>query len=194
MKPPLKSKKPQLADQEIEILVGKSQRGDSGAFGRIYDDFVAPVYRYLYYRVGVDEAEDLTELVFLKTWEHIRSYRPKNRRFSAWLFRIAHNIVVDFYRSNHFQEKLSEDIPDHRVEANSTDRAHRHFDQELLGRAMKELKDHYRQILILKYMNDLTNEEIAQIMGRSQAALRILQYRALKSLRRIIQNMGIADV
>ncbi|MBI2638874.1 sigma-70 family RNA polymerase sigma factor [Candidatus Peregrinibacteria bacterium] len=188
----MQSQKPQLTDPEIEALVGKSQRGDSESFGKIYDLFVGPIYRYLYYRVGAEEAEDLTELVFLKTWESIRSYRPK-RRFSAWLFRIAHNITVDFYRSNHFKDELSEDIPDLRIEANSIERAHRHFDQQILGQAMKELKDHYRQILILKYMNDLSNEEIAQIMGRSQAALRILQFRALKSLKRVLEKMGISD-
>ncbi len=185
---------PQILDAEVEILVSASQRGDSAAFGKIYDFFVSPIYRYLYYRVGSAEAEDLTELVFLKTWENIRSYRQANRRFSAWLFRIAHNVVIDFYRSNHFQGILSEDLPDLRREANSRELAHRHFDQQLLSQAMKELKDHYRQILILKYMNDLSNEEIGQIMGRSQAALRILQYRALKSLKRTLENMGISDL
>lgn len=189
----MRSQKPQLSDPEIESLVVASQRGNSEAFGKLYDLFVNPIYRYLYYRAGAEEAEDLAELVFLKTWENIRSYRPKNRRFSAWLFRIAHNVVVDFYRSNHFKDQLSEDIPDLRIEADSIDRAHRRFDQEILGRAMKELKDHYRQILVLKYMNDLSNEEIAQIMDRSQAALRILQFRALKSLRRVLENMGISE-
>lgn len=184
----------QISDPEIEILVAASQRGDSGAFGKLYDFFVSSIYRYVYYRVGSEEAEDLTELVFLKTWENIRTYRQDNRRFSAWLFRIAHNVVVDFYRSNHFQGILSEDLPDLRKEANSIERAHRHFDQQLLGQAMKNLKDHYRQILILKYMNDLSNEEIGQIMGRSQAALRILQYRALKSLKRALENMGFSDL
>ncbi len=189
----MKSQKPQLSDPEIESLVAASQRGRSEAFGKLYDLFVDPIYRYLYYRAGAAEAEDLTELVFLKTWENIRSYRPRNRRFSAWLFRIAHNVVVDFYRSNHFKAELSEDIPDLRIEADSINRTHRHFDQKILGRAMKELKDHYRQILVLKYMNDLSNEEIAQIMGRSQAALRILQFRALKSLKCVLESMGVND-
>lgn len=179
-------------EAEIEKLVVESQRGNSDAFGKLYDLFVDMIFRYMHYRVGKQDSEDLTELVFLKTWEHIRKYRREAGTFSSWIFRIAHNIVVDHYRANQFQNvELTENIQDYRSLANTVERTHRILDQEVLALAMKELKDHYRQILILKYMNDLSNEEIGSVMGKSQAALRILQFRALRSLRRILENKNV---
>lgn len=180
-----------LKTEEIEQFVAQAQNGSSEAFGELYDIFINPIYRYIHYRVGPQEAEDLTELVFLKSWENIRQYRKGVHSFSAWLFRIAHNIIVDFYRSNHQQVELSEEIEDERLESNSIQRSHRHFDQEILAQAMRQLKDVYRQIIILRYINDFSYEEIVHIMGRSHAALRILQFRALRSLKKNLERMGI---
>lgn len=179
---------------EIEQLVSLSQRGSSDAFAQLYDLFVNQIYKYIYYRVGAKDAEDLTELVFLKTWENIKQYKSGYRNFSSWIFKIAHNIVVDFYRSNHKVDELNENVEDSRIEASSTQMASKRLNQELLTSAMKGLKDEYRQILILSYMNEMANEEISHIMGRSQAALRILKFRALRSLRKIFEQMGIRDV
>lgn len=181
-------------NEEIEVFVILAQRGDSDAFGKLYDLFVNQIYRYVFYRVGEDDAEDITELVFLKTWENINQYRKGNCSFSSWLFRIAHNAVVDHYRARQATDELSDDIEDHRKEADASLQAHRDLDQKLLNKAMAELKDHYKQILVLKYINEFNNEEISHIMGRSQASLRILQFRALKSLKRILGRMGIYEL
>lgn len=180
-------------EDEIQSFVLAAQQGDSDAFGKVYDIFADSIYRYVYYRVGASDAEDLTELVFLKTWEHIKKFRRGHFSFSSWIFRIAHNVVVDHYRSRHTEDELSEDMQDKRREAETSFRAHQHFDQEVLKKAMAELKDHYRQVLILKYINDMSNEEIGFIMGRSQAALRILQFRALRHLRRVLERMGVTE-
>lgn len=182
-----------LPKDEIERLVSASQSGESDAFGKLYDSFVDPIYRYMYYRVRSDEAEDLTELVFLKTWENIQQYKKGKSSFSSWIFRIAHNIVVDHYRAHRPINELSPEHMDQRLEAVTPTRAHQRFDKELLEVAMKELRDDYRQVLILKFMNDLSNEEIGVIMERSQAALRILQFRALRSLKRVLEKMGVHD-
>lgn len=180
-------------NEEIEKLVSKAQKGDSDAFGRLYDIFVDSIYRYVYFRVGSTEAEDLTELVFLKTWENIRQYKSNQHSFSSWIFRIAHNAIVDYYRSFRQNGELDEDIVDPRREFDARTCAHDSFDKQLLQKAMSELKDHYRQIIILKYINGLSNEEISLITGRSHSALRILQFRALKNLRRILEKRGITD-
>lgn len=181
-------------EAEIELLVVTAQKGSSEAFGKLYDIFVNPIYRYIYYRVGAGDAEDLAELVFLKTWENIRQYRKGESSFSSWIFRIAHNVVVDHYRAMHPSDELSEEIADHRRESSATATAHRRFDNELLSVAMAELKDRYRQVLILKYINDLSNEEIGYIMGKTQAALRILQFRALRSLKKVLERRGISGL
>lgn len=183
-----------LKTEEIEILVRKSQDGSADAFAKLYDIFVDPIYRYIYYRAKSSAAEDLTELVFLKVWENIRQYRHGIQRFSSWIFRIAHNVVIDYYRSNHVEEELYENIIDERLESYTPLRAHRSLDKDILYKAMRELKDHYRQVLVLKYINDLSNEEISEILGRSSAALRILQFRALKNLKNILERMGIFEL
>lgn len=183
----------QKRKDNIERLVVLAQQGDSEAFAQIYDMFITPIYKYVYYRVGSTESEDLTELVFLKTWENIRQYKPGYRNFSSWIFRIAHNIVIDFYRSNRGNDELSENIEDHRLESSAKNMAQNHFDQKILNIAMKELKDEYRQILILTYINELNNNEIGHVMGRSQAAIRILKFRALRSLRRVLEKLGISE-
>jgi RNA polymerase sigma-70 factor (ECF subfamily) len=144
-------------DQEIERLVVASQKGSSDAFGKIYDLFINPIYRYMFFRVGSADAEDLTELVFLKTWEHIKRYQSGRNKFSSWIFRIAHNVVIDHYRSNKHESELEEHFQDFRKEANTPTMAHERFNHELLGSAMSKLRGPYRQILILKYINDLSN-------------------------------------
>ena len=180
-------------EEEIIKLVVMSQEGNSEAFGKLYDIFVKPIYRYVFFRVGERESEDLTELIFLKVWENIGQFQSGYRNFSSWLFRIAHNVVIDHYRLHQVEDELTEELLDHRREANTSLQAKLHLDQTVLSEAMKELKDHYRQVLILKYMEDFSNEEISHIMGRSQAALRILQFRALKSLRKILERRGISE-
>lgn len=183
--------KSSVTSVEIESFVFAAQRGDSESFAKLYDIFINPIYRYVYYRVGRQDAEDLTELVFLKTWENIRQYKSGQKSFSSWLFRIAHNIVIDHYRATRLNGELSENIKDERREAEPQLLAHKHFDNVVLEKAMRELKDHYRQIVVLKYINDLSNEEIGHITGRTQTSLRILQFRALRALRRILERMGV---
>ncbi len=178
---------------EIEAIVNRCQAGSSESFAKLYDLFINPIYKYIFFRVGHEEAEDLTELVFLKTWEHIHSYKTGTSSFSSWIFRIAHNVVIDHYRARRPEEQLDERFQDFRREANAMDRAHRRFDKDLLSCAMKEINDNYRQIITLKYINDLSNDEIAAITGRSHASLRILQFRALRSLRQVLERMGFSE-
>jgi len=180
----------------IEQLVIEAQAGSSDAFAKLYDGLIDQIYRYVYYRVGSGEAEDITELVFLKTWENIHQYKSGKATFSAWVFRIAHNLVVDYYRekkSNQFLE-LDTNYVDTTMSGRTDLRAHRSLNKDILYDAMQELNENYRQILILKYINSLSNEEIATVIDKSQAALRILQFRALKSLKKILESRGISNL
>lgn len=178
---------------EVEKLVVLSQSGDQEAFARIYDLYIDPVYRYVYYRVNSAEAEDLVETVFLKVWENIRQYRPKQRSFSAWIFRIAHNLVVDHYRS--FKDRAFDEIdpqlPDQSRQHNPIKNTQNTLNNEVLKKALAKLKEQYREIILYKFINELSNTEIAGILGRSEGSLRILQFRALKALKKELEEMGV---
>lgn len=182
-----------IRGEEIEKLVVMVQDGDHLAFAKLYDIFIDPIYRYVYYRVNSSDAEDLVETVFLKVWENIRQYRPKKKSFSAWVFRIAHNLVVDYYRAakdRNFGE-LDIHIPDQDRLHNPVKNVQNTLDNQNLKKAISKLKKPYRDLVIYKFINELSNKEIADILGKSEGSLRILQFRALKALKKELADMGI---
>ena len=181
-----------LHQQQIEELVIKAQHGDMDAYGQLYDAFIDPIYRYIFFRVNKDEAFDLTENVFLKMWENLQSYRPRSEAFfSSWLFRIAHNVVVDHYRGRKENVSLDIDLPDTKRHHNPIIMTEQKLGQEALQIAIGKLKKKYQQVIILKYINELENEEIANILGCTEGSLRIIKFRALRALREVLQSMNI---
>jgi RNA polymerase sigma-70 factor (ECF subfamily) len=176
-------------EEEIEILVQEAQNGRTDAFGKIYDFFVQPVYRYIYFKVSREDAMDLTETVFLKMWEHLNSYRKGDASFTSWVFRIAHNMVVDHYRTRKKNAPLDIQLKDEKRESDPVFLTERKLSQDRLRIALSKLKKKYQQILLLKYVNDLENEEISRIMGKSEGSLRILKFRALKELKKVLEEM-----
>lgn len=180
--------------EEIEKLVSRSQDGDQAAFASLYDIFIDHIYRYVYYRVGAADVEDLVETVFLKVWEKINQYTKKpNRNFSAWIFRIAHNLVVDYYRTagERQTEELGLNLPDHTREHNPIRVTQDVLDKDALRVALSKLKKQYRDVLVYKFINDLSNSEIAEIVRKTEGSVRILQFRALKALKKILQEQGL---
>lgn len=178
---------------KIENLVLLSQKGDCEAFGQIYDVFIDAIYRYMYYRVKDEEVEDLVEVVFLKAWENIGKYKKGKHSFSSWLFRIAHNLVVDFYRSKEVRgetvpldEALEETLQSYRREHKPVALAEMRFNNDILMKALGTLKKAHYDFIVLKFINQLSNEEISQIMEKSESALRVLQFRALKDLKTVL--------
>jgi RNA polymerase sigma-70 factor, ECF subfamily len=182
--------------KEIEELVSLAQKGDSDAFASIYDTFVNSIYRYIYFRVPKADAEDLTEQVFLKAWEKIKQYKPAQKGFSAWIFRIAHNLVVDTYRFKKDKEfvELSPNVPEYRREHNPIKMTENSLHSDKLKIALSKLKKNYKQIVILKFINELSNEEIAKILNKSEGSVRILQFRALKALKYELTEIGLDEV
>lgn len=184
----------ELSDQEIEDLVVKSQQGDQEAFGTLYDFFVTPIYRYIYYKVNKEHVEDLTETLFLKAWENIRKYKKrKNTTFKSWLYRIAHNLVVDHYRLHREHASLNPWISDKKKQADPLRRAQESLHNDKLHEAISRLKKNYQQVVILKFINDLSNKEISEILKKSEGSVRIMQFRALKALKSELADMGIND-
>jgi RNA polymerase sigma-70 factor (ECF subfamily) len=165
---------------------------DPAAFGELYDLFVERVYRYLYFRTGSHpEAEDLTEQVFLKAWEAIERYRWQGRPFLAWLYRLAHNTHIDHVRSQKPTTSLNND--ERPVELASSAAAvelTRALDADLLARALGELTPEQQQVIVMKFLEGLDNEQIAQSMDKREGAIRALQMRGLMSLRRVLEHQG----
>lgn len=180
--------------QELEELVEAVKAGDKDAFSRVYDVLINLIYRYVFYRVKDQDVEDIVENVFVKVWVNIHSYKRRpNKTFSAWVFRIAHNLVVDYYRKSKNQNvsELSPQLPDLRREHNPIHIASQILDNENLKVALKVLKKPYQDVIIYKFINGFSNVEIAQIMKRSEGSVRILQFRALKILKDELNSMGI---
>jgi len=172
------------ASAEERQLIKKAAAGDKNAFGDLYVAYLQPIYRYIYYRVGQkEEAEDLTELVFLKVWEALDGYEQRGIPFKAWLYRIAHNAVVDNYRTQKDTVALESQwsLEDGGQGPEATAMANER--EELLRQALLTLDPDYQEILVLRFVAGLSHADVAVAMGRSEGAVRALQYRALGALR-----------
>lgn len=183
--------KTELDKEEVETLVDQAKNGDSEAFGEIYDFYVDAIYRYIFFKVGKEDALDLTENVFLKVWEKLRTYKRGKSYFSSWLFRVAHNTIVDHYRMRKAYTELDTNVPDDKRQNDPVIMTEQNLSHETLQLAIKKLKKKYQQIIILKYINELENDQIARIMKRSEGNLRILKFRALKALKQILEEMNV---
>jgi RNA polymerase sigma-70 factor (ECF subfamily) len=165
---------------------------DPSAFGELYDVFVERVYRYLYFRTGNHpEAEDLTEQVFLKAWEAIERYRWQGRPFLAWLYRLAHNTHIDHVRSQKPTTSLNNEArPVELASVSAAVELTRTLDADLLAGALSELTPDQHQVIVMKFLEGLDNQQIAQSMNKREGAIRALQMRALMSLRRVLEHQG----
>ena len=171
-------------------LIQFSQQGDRDAFARLYDTYLARIHRYIYFRVVDHElAEDITSLVFLRGWEKLRSYQPGKSPFAAWLYRIAHNAVIDHYRTRKAVISLEELAPvelsyademDETIELNA-------WSQKLLE-AMKGLTDVQKEVLMLRFSYGYSTMEIARRLDKQEGAVRAVQMRALKRLSDILSS------
>jgi RNA polymerase sigma-70 factor (ECF subfamily) len=165
---------------------------DAEAFGALYDHHVNRVYRYLYVRAGSQpEAEDLTEQVFLRAWEAIDRFRWQGRPFIAWLYRLAHNVLVDHVRARRRSVTLAEEGQAAEVASESAAAVlAQRIDADMLNRALEELTVDQQQVILLKFIDGLTSGEIAQMLGKQEGAVRAIQLRALLSLRRVLERHG----
>lgn len=179
---------------DINELVILAQKGDQEAFGLIYDQMLNQIYRYIYFKTpSVEIAEDLTEEVFFKIWKNIHQYKKGKYPFSAWVFRIAHNEVVDYYRRNKTILEISENLTDDKTINHPQTLVENQLIQKEIQNALKELPEQQAQAVVLKYINDLSNFEIAKTMQKSETAVRILLSRGLHKLKKVLSNKGIEN-
>ncbi|HMR62404.1 MAG TPA: sigma-70 family RNA polymerase sigma factor [Anaerolineae bacterium] len=169
-------------------LIEKAISGDSNAFANLYDTYVDEIYRFILHRVGNQQtAEDLTSQVFLKAWDNLSRYKMRGSPFGAWLFKIARNIVIDYYRTQKETlpleaEALSKPDPT----ANVAKEVEQRLQGEWLREILLRLTEDQREVLTLKFVNGLKTAEVAKVMGKRQGAIRALQMRALQALAELV--------
>ena len=178
---------PNEAEDE-RVLVRRARDGSAHAFGELYERHLDRVYRYVFYRVGSPvEAEDLTEQVFLKAWEAISRYDDRGLPFTAWLYRMAHNLVIDYYRTrrpdvalDEAQDRAAQDDPAAETEAN--------LEAAEVWAAIGDLNPEQQQVLVLRFIEGLGHDQVATILGKTEGATRVLQHRALAALARALER------
>jgi len=172
-----------------EALIRQAQACDPVALSTIYERYYTSVYNYIYYRVGQTPlAEDLTADVFVKMLEALPRYTPRGKPFIAWLYRIAHNRVVDHLRQQPRQSEVSmEDaggeLPPETIDPAAV--AEDRLEQESLRQAINQLTEDQRQVILLRFIADLDNATIAAAMHKTEGSIKALQRRGLLSLRRL---------
>jgi len=181
--------------EKIFELVFKAKKGEESAFEKLYYHYFVPIFRYIFFRVETkEEAEDLTQKVFLKAWEGLRSFERKTNSFSSWLYKIAKNTIVDYYKERkNFVLKAETEILN-KIKDKKSDPLEIAKKKEMidfLKKAIEELTPDQKEVIVLKFINDLSNKEIAKIMGKTEEAIRALQYRALLSLREKFKKLNL---
>jgi RNA polymerase sigma-70 factor, ECF subfamily len=187
------SQVPEIPEQEVMV---RASQGDQEAFGLLYERYVERIFNYVYYRTGnVHDAEDLTARVFYRALHHIQNYTDRGVPFSAWLYRIAHNLIANWHRdrSRHQEIPLS-DIPTlhHKGDAPEVALIQTQENEALL-RMIRHLPAERQHLLILKFVEHLSNAEIGEIMGRSEGAVKSLYHRTLLALRNDLEGVDLAE-
>ncbi|MFA7249683.1 MAG: sigma-70 family RNA polymerase sigma factor [Dehalococcoidia bacterium] len=173
----------------LEDAIERARHGDADAFGLLYDRFQPEILRYLAHRTGdPDTAEDLAQQVFLKAWQAIPRYEARGVPFKAWLYRMAHNQMVDYFRTRRPTADLEGIDPPEEAEAESLVLALEM--SAALAQALSRLSEDHRQVLTLRFLMEKSAREIGEIMGRKEVTVRGLQMRALQALRREIEETG----
>ena len=180
-----------LDDAAIERLVDEARAGDAWAFGQLFDHFHLPVYRYVASRVRhPSDAEDLTQLVFVKALEALPRYQSRGIPFGGWLFRLARNAVIDHVRTSHEHADLAQSVERAGADAGPDELAVIHQEIEAVRSALSTLTDDQRDAISLRFFAGLSAREAAEAMGKQEGTIRGLQFRAIAALRR---QLGIEE-
>ncbi|MFE2432972.1 ECF subfamily RNA polymerase sigma factor, BldN family [Streptomyces sp. NPDC059373] len=170
-------------------LVERAQAGETEAFGRLYDHYSDTVYRYIYYRVnGKATAEDLTSETFLRALRRIGTFTWQGRDFGAWLVTIARNLVADHFKSSRFRLEVvtGEMLDANEVERSPEDSVLEALSNESLLKAVLKLNPQQQECVTLRFLQGLSVAETARVMGKNEGAIKTLQYRAVRTLARLL--------
>lgn len=171
-----------------ESLVERAVQRDRAAFTALYDKYVDRIYRHVYYRVSnQSEAEDITQEVFIRAWKAINKYKRRGAPFVAWLLAIAHNLVVDYYKTR----KESIPLDEARAvggseETNPEAMTEASLNRSYIRNAVSKLKGDKQKVILMRFIEGFSYGEIARLLNKSEGAVRVIQHRALGDLRRML--------
>jgi len=171
-----------------EQLIAQFKNGDAEAFGMLYEQYAEMIFRFVYSHLDNRlDAEDLTEEIFFRTWKALPKYDDRGLPFSAFLYRIARNSLIDYYRQHKVVQSI-ENMNLQSQEAGPEEAVAAKSDRHDLRKTIAELREDYRDVLIFRFLSGLSPTETAQIMKRSVGAVRVLQHRALSALRELLER------
>lgn len=178
-------------DEKARIRDAKE---DPNAFGELYERYVDRIYNYIYHRVGNQhDAQDLTSRTFYRALSHVEHYQDKGIPFSAWLYRIAHNLVANWHRDHQRRPVVSLDdlITKSRPEQHPETLAEAADDAQRLTEMIRKLDPVRQELLVLKFTEGLSNAEIGSILGRTEGAIKSLYHRTLLQMRKELRKKGL---
>jgi RNA polymerase sigma-70 factor, ECF subfamily len=179
------------ATEDLGSVLLKAQKGDQEALATLYSASFDKIFRFIYYRVNhLETAEDLTEEVFIKAFNGLTKVK-KTASFQPWLYQIARNTVIDYYRSKKEVVDLGEveDILEH--DDGIIDTLSLEADSKILLTLLNELPAEQRIVIKLKFFEELSNPEIAELLHKSEGAVRVIQFRALNKLKELLNNHSL---
>lgn len=176
-------------------ILSKLKNRDKEAFIKVYDENVKDIHRFVYFKIGSrEEANDLTSVIFLKAWNHIKNNTLEDAKtLRALLYKIARTSIIDYYRETGGKTPLSLNDEYHKIEvtdesASPEERLDQAADLALIKRLLPLLKEEYREVIIMKFINDLSLEEIAEISEKTKGNVRVLLHRALNALKELVEK------
>jgi RNA polymerase sigma-70 factor (ECF subfamily) len=180
---------PDRNEEDEHQLINRARNGDAEAFGDLYEQHLNSVFRFFYSRLdNRQDAEDLTEETFFRVWRSLPNFEDQGVPFLAYIFHIARNLLIDhrrrFANSKGFVA-LEEEMAV-KSQANPSEVALNNIQHQEVKEALEELKDDYQLVLVTRFLSELSTEEVAQVLGRSPGAVRVLQHRALDALRKLV--------
>ena len=180
-----------MDQRQIHELVQKVQNGDETAFAQLYDEFANRIYAFIRIRVfGDNEGEDILQEVFLKAWQGCKNLNIKDLNFSAWLYKIASNTINDHYRKkyNGTQTVPLEEASETIAKENSTDSINLELNKKLISENLDHLPSHYKQIIELRFFQEFSIHETAEILNKNSITVRVWQHRAIKQLEQLFKK------
>lgn len=177
-----------MVDGEDNLVIG-AINGDASAFGSLYDLHQPAIYRFVALKVGSrEDAEDITHQVFMRAWLRIGQYEGRGYPFSSWLYRIARNQIVDFYRARKEHVDIEDFEPFLLADDGTAEKLDFKADMNRVRAALLELRADYQDVIILRFIEERSLEEAATALDRSVGATKVLQHRALRHLRALLDD------